>query len=52
MRKIGITKAKAELYKAMTSGNNVSIDWALKNVLGLGKNEFRRYKIKRIFGEE
>ena len=38
------------MFSAMTGTNAVSIDWALKNILQLTKEEFRKYKIKKIFG--
>lgn len=52
MRSVSKMKARVEMYEAMMAGNHVSVDWALKNILDMGKNEFRRYKINKIFNEQ
>lgn len=44
-------KARWELMKElMISGEQyISTDWAIKNILNIGKEEFRKEKINRIF---
>ncbi len=50
MRSISKAKMRAEMFSAMSGTNAVSVEWALKNILQLTKEEFRKYKIKNIFG--
>jgi hypothetical protein len=49
MSNIPNLKDRIEIYQSMISGGHVSTKWAIKNILNIGKEEFRKIKIKKIF---
>ena len=51
IEKLDKMSARYELMKElMISGEQyISTDWAIKNILNIGREEFRKDKINRIF---
>ena len=54
VEKLDIMNARWELMKEMmiTGDQRISTSWAIKNILNLSREGFRKEKIKRIFDGE
>ena len=51
IEKLDKMSARYELMKELmiTGAQNISTSWAIKNILNIGREEFRKDKINRIF---